>query len=145
MRRVFTGLGLESVMPYFSLQAGIALCDMDEVNGSTAVIPYSHVIPDSDWLIAGAKPRPGEAELSAEFRENREFFTAVQGLLVQTKVTKGSCIFFNRKLLHQGGANHSQSPRTALLLQVTVFESLRSITFVDVDTFFTTGHHAIRS
>ena len=30
---------------------------------------------------------------------------------------KGSCIFFNRKLLHQGGANHSEKPRTALLLQ----------------------------
>ena len=30
---------------------------------------------------------------------------------------KGSCIFFNRKLLHQGGANHSDKPRTALLLQ----------------------------
>ena len=119
MRKVFTGRGLETVMPYFSLQAGIALCDMDEVNGSTAVIPYSHVIRDSDWLIAGAKPRPGEAETSAEFRGNREFFTAVQELLVQTRVTKGSCIFFNRKLLHQGGANHSQTPRTALLLQVT--------------------------
>ena len=30
---------------------------------------------------------------------------------------KGSCIFFNRKLLHQGGANYSDQPRTALLLQ----------------------------
>ena len=30
---------------------------------------------------------------------------------------KGSCIFFNRKLLHQGGANHSEKPRTVLLLQ----------------------------
>ena len=64
-------------MPYFSLQAGIALCDMDEVNGSTAVIPYSHVIWDSDWLIAGAKPRPGEAKLSAKFRENRDFFNSL--------------------------------------------------------------------
>ena len=118
MRKVITGYGLESVMPYFSLQAGIALGDMDEVNGSTAVIPYSHVIRDSDWLIAGAKPRPGETELSEEFVGNREFFEAAQDYPVQTRVTRGSCIFFNRKLLHQGGANHSHSPRTALLLQV---------------------------
>ena len=57
LRRVFSGPGLEQMMPYFSLQAGIALCDMDSVNGSTAVIPYSHTIQHSDWLIAGAKPK----------------------------------------------------------------------------------------
>ena len=136
---MFTGYGLESVMPYFSLQAGIALCDMDEVNGSTAVIPYSHVIRDSDWLIAGAKPRPGEAELSAEWADNREFFQAAQAFLVQTRVTKGSCIFFNRKLLHQGGANHSQSPRTALLLQVCTFFITKR---VDLECK-KVGHHAI--
>ena len=45
------------------------------------------------------------------------FFDAVQPYLVQARVKKGSCIFFNRKLLHQGGANHSEKPRTALLLQ----------------------------
>ena len=36
---------------------------------------------------------------------------------MQAKVKKGSCILFNRKLLHQGGANHSDKPRTVLLLQ----------------------------
>ena len=30
---------------------------------------------------------------------------------------KGSVVLFNRKLLHQGGANYSDKPRTALLLQ----------------------------
>ena len=29
LRRVFTGYALHQIMPYFSLQAGIALCDMD--------------------------------------------------------------------------------------------------------------------
>ena len=53
MKKVFTGYGLEKIMPYFSLQAGIALCDMDSLNGSTGVIPYSHLISDSDSLIAG--------------------------------------------------------------------------------------------
>ena len=71
MVEVFTGSGLESVMPHFSLQAGIALGDMDEVNGSTAVIPYSHTIRDSDWLIAGARPGPGETGLSAQLAGNR--------------------------------------------------------------------------
>lgn len=103
-------------MPHFSLQAGIALCDMDNVNGSTAVIPYSHTIQHSDWLIAGAKPKPGE-DLGSEKSLNKQFFDAVQPYLVQSRVKKGSCIFFNRKLLHQGGANHSGGPRTALLLQ----------------------------
>ena len=45
------------------------------------------------------------------------FYEAVQPYLVQEKVRKGSCILFNRKLLHQGGANYSDRPRTALLLQ----------------------------
>ena len=88
------------------------------MNGSTAVIPYSHTLQNSDWLIAGGKPKPGE--LSTEVRErseNKIFFEAVQPYLVQARVKKGSCIFFNRKLLHQGGANHSDKPRTALLLQ----------------------------
>jgi len=118
LRKVFTGYALEKVMPYFSLQAGIALCDMDRNNGSTAVIPYSHAIQHSDWLIAGGKPKPGELITEVmERSENKIFFEAVQPYLVQARVKKGSCIFFNRKLLHQGGANHSEKPRTALLLQ----------------------------
>ena len=83
------------------------------------MIPYSHAIQHSDLLIAGAKPRPGELK-NTEVREktgNEIFFEAVQPFLVQARVKKGSCIFFNRKLLHQGGANHSEKPRTALLLQ----------------------------
>ena len=48
---------------------------------------------------------------------NKQLFEAVQPYLIQSRVKKGSCILFNRKLLHQGGANHSDKPRTALLLQ----------------------------
>ena len=29
VRRVFTGSALQHIMPFFSLQAGVALCDMD--------------------------------------------------------------------------------------------------------------------
>ena len=82
------------------------------------MIPYSHTIEHSDWLIAGGKPKPGELNTEVRERsENKIFFEAVQPFLVQARVKKGSCIFFNRKLLHQGGANHSDKPRTALLLQ----------------------------
>ena len=91
--------------------------DLPSKNGSTAVVPYSHTIEDSDWLIAGGKPKPGELHTDDANNENKQFFEAVQPLLVQEKVKKGSCIFFNRKLLHQGGANYSDKPRTALLLQ----------------------------
>ena len=86
-------------------------------NGSTAVIPFSHTIQQSDWLIAGGKPKPGETDSRDEDDENKRFYEAVQPYLVQERVKKGSCIFFNRKLLHQGGANYSDQPRTALLLQ----------------------------
>lgn len=117
MKKVFTGYGLEKIMPYFSLQAGIALCDMDSLNGSTGVIPYSHLISDSDSLIAGAKPKPGEKENDNTEGKSKNFYEAVQDYIVQTTVKKGSCIFFNRKLLHQGEKNYSEKPRAALLLQ----------------------------
>ena len=80
-------------------------------NGSTAVIPYSHTIQDSDWLIAGGKPKPGESLSELQNSDHGQFFAAVQPLLIQAKVSKGSCVLFNRKLLHQGGANNSDKPR----------------------------------
>ena len=114
MASVFTSRALETVMPYFSLQAGIALCDMDSHNGATATIPYrciisgslaaglqsnindcSHALRHSDWLIAGAKPKPGEP-LPAEQELNRSFFDSVQPLLVQAGVRRGGAIMFNR-------------------------------------------------
>jgi len=94
MASVFTSRALETVMPYFSLQAGIALCDMDSHNGATATIPYSHALRNSDWRIAGAKPKPGEP-LPAEQELNRSFFDSVQPLLVQAGVRKGGAIMFN--------------------------------------------------
>ena len=47
MASVFTSRALETVMPYFSLQAGIALCDMDSHNGATATIPYRCIVSGS--------------------------------------------------------------------------------------------------
>ena len=60
--------------------------------------------------------QPGE-DIGLEDSLNKQLFEAVQPYLIQSRVKKGSCILFNRKLLHQGGANHSDKPRTALLLQ----------------------------
>ena len=45
------------------------------------MIPYSHAIQHSDWLIAGAKPRPGELKENTEVgeeTENKMFFDAVE-------------------------------------------------------------------
>ena len=45
------------------------------------MIPYSHAIQHSDWLIAGAKPRPGELKENTEVgeeSENKIFFDAVE-------------------------------------------------------------------
>ena len=45
------------------------------------MIPYSHAIQHSDWLIAGAKPRPGELKENTEVgeeSENKMFFDAVE-------------------------------------------------------------------
>ena len=47
----------------------------------------------------------------------------IKDYIVQTTVKKGSCIFFNRKLLHQGEKNYSEKPRAALLLQVSAIIS----------------------
>ena len=37
LRRVFTSYALHKIMPYFSLQAGIALCDMDRLGPTVSV------------------------------------------------------------------------------------------------------------
>ena len=59
------------------------------------MIDCSHALRNSDWLIAGAKPKPGEP-LPAEQELNRSFFDSVQPLLVQAGVRKGGAIMFNR-------------------------------------------------
>ena len=59
------------------------------------MIDCSHALRHSDWLIAGAKPKPGEP-LPAEQELNRSFFDSVQPLLVQAGVRRGGAIMFNR-------------------------------------------------
>ena len=59
------------------------------------MIDCSHALRNSDWLIAGAKPKPGEP-LPAEQELNRRFFDSMQPLLVQAAVRKGGAIMFNR-------------------------------------------------
>ena len=46
LRRHFTRYQLEHVLPYFSVQSLVATDAMDSSNGSTEVIPGSHLLHD---------------------------------------------------------------------------------------------------
>ena len=134
LRDTFSPHSLATVFPYFSLQAGVWVSAMDSSNGATEVIPFSHQIPDSDWQVLAAKDvANGSMKLNEDDWADstsdwvlRSLLStdivgqnplAERGYIVQNRLEKGDVLLFNRKLLHRGGENRSDKPRTALLLQ----------------------------
>ena len=68
-------------------------------NGATEIIPGSHLWSDE------------------EVTERRKDKAALEALLVPMEIPAGACFVFPGKLLHRGGANHTDKPRLAFTNQ----------------------------
>ncbi len=75
---------------------------MDASNGSTEVVPASHVIPDLDVLLHE------QADVCKTVFEPR---------FVNVQLAQGDVLIFCRRLCHRGGANLSEKRRNALIIQ----------------------------
>ena len=100
LKRLITRYQLNHVLPYFSLQALTAVCDMDGSNGSTEVIPCSHKIHDIDIKL-----------------RNEEYRKEMEKYFINVTLKKGDVLIFNRRLCHRGGKNNSDKDRNALITQ----------------------------
>ena len=99
-KRLVTRYHTNSVLPYHSVQILVASDSMDIRNGSTEVVPGSHLIPDIDVHIQD----DGVKRLfEPQFRS--------------VTLDKGDILVFNRRLVHRGGYNASNSRRNSLILQ----------------------------
>ena len=100
LKRMITKHQLNNILPHFSLQALTAICDMDKNNGSTEIVPGSHLIDDIDIKLR-----------DENFRKNIEKY------FINVKLNKGDVLLFNRRLCHRGGYNKSDKDRNALITQ----------------------------
>ena len=100
MKSITTDYQLNHILPYYSLQVLIASDDMDESNGSTEVIPGSHLIKDLDIKL-----------------HDKEFYDSMEPKFVNTRLKKGDVFIFCRRLCHRGGENISSNRRNSLIIQ----------------------------
>lgn len=89
--------------PMISLSTIVAVDPFTSDNGATSVIPGSHLWDDA--RVAGQFALGGDTEETAQAALAREAVPAV--------MPAGSCLVFAGTLLHGGGANTSDGPRTA--------------------------------
>ena len=99
-KNLTTSYQLNNILPYYSVQVLIAICDMDINNGSTEVIPGSHLIQDVDLSL-----------------HDPEIYKYLEKYFINVKLKKGDFLIFNRRLCHRGGKNISLNPRNSLILQ----------------------------
>ena len=100
LKRYVTRNQINTVLPHHSIQILVATDDMDANNGSTQVVPGSHLIPDIDVHIQDEKVKQ-----------------AFEPLFQSVSLKKGDVLVFNRHLVHRGGYNASEKRRNALILQ----------------------------
>lgn len=91
---------INHVMPYYSVQALVATDCMDAKNGSTEVVPCSHLLPDMDIIVHRSDTR-----------------AALESHFINVRLEQGDVLVFNRRLCHRGGRNMSQFKRNALIIQ----------------------------
>lgn len=91
---------INSIMKFFSCQVIIASDAMDVKNGSTEVVPASHLLKDLDLNI-----------------HNKEFYNLIESKFHNVTLGQGDLLIFNRALLHRGGENTTENRRNALIMQ----------------------------
>eukprot|EP00933_Yihiella_yeosuensis_P028856 TRINITY_DN22646_c2_g1_i1.p1 TRINITY_DN22646_c2_g1~~TRINITY_DN22646_c2_g1_i1.p1 ORF type:complete len:367 (+),score=36.58 TRINITY_DN22646_c2_g1_i1:38-1138(+) len=123
--RADTSYLLETVFPFFSLQAAVAVDRIIPENGATELIPFSHQLQSSDLLVLN------DEAISNCFEKHVVSLVDACGATTDGEkrcmlsdgnpaLEPGDVLFFNRKVLHRGGANSTDKPRTALLLQAVM-------------------------
>ena len=100
LKEMFTPYQLNHILPYYSIQILIASDAMDQTNGSTEVVPYSHLIPDLDIKL-----------------HDPEFYQSMESRFINTKLNQGDIFVFNRRLCHRGGQNLSPDKRNSAIMQ----------------------------
>lgn len=100
MLHLTTGHQLNHILPYYSVQCLIASDAMDVRNGSTEVVPCSHLIPDVDALI-----------------HDKSVYEAFESRFMNVELQKGDFLIFNRRLIHRGGKNTTSFRRNSLIMQ----------------------------
>ena len=100
MLRLTTSYQLNRILPYYSVQCLIASDAMSVHNGSTEVVPCSHLIPEIDALI-----------------HDSAVYDAFESKFMNVSLEKGDFLIFNRRLVHRGGKNISDFRRNSLIMQ----------------------------
>lgn len=100
IHRYFTDYQINHVLPYFSVQTLIASDKMGKYNGSTEVVPGSHLIHNVDSLI-----------------HNDDFYQSMEAKFENVELNQGDVLIFNRRLVHRGGNNISDGRRNSLIMQ----------------------------
>lgn len=95
-----TDYQLNNIMPYYSVQCFIASDACDKKNGSTELIPGSHLIHNVDKKIL-----------------DDNFYNIVEDKFINAKLDKGDVLLFNRGLVHRGGHNKSKYNRNSCIIQ----------------------------
>jgi ectoine hydroxylase-related dioxygenase (phytanoyl-CoA dioxygenase family) len=98
--KYITEYQLNYVLTHFSIQCLIASDAMSKENGSTEVIPASHLIHNVDKKIL-----------------NKTFYDSVNNKFINVTLEQGDVLLFNRGLLHRGGHNLSDKNRNSLIIQ----------------------------
>ena len=100
LKKTTTEYQINHILPFFSFQLLIASDKMNEDNGSTEVVPCSHLIKNMDLII-----------------HDKEVYKIFEKYFVNVELEQGDMLIFNRRLCHRGGENKSSKRRNALIIQ----------------------------
>ena len=95
-----TSYQINQIMPYYSIQILIANDAMNVSNGSTEIIPCSHLLHNMDTII-----------------HKEDVYNLMEKYFINVSLDKGDVLIFNRRLCHRGGKNLSSQKRNALIIQ----------------------------
>eukprot|EP00404_Azadinium_spinosum_P062734 CAMPEP_0180698122 /NCGR_PEP_ID=MMETSP1038_2-20121128/3857_1 /TAXON_ID=632150 /ORGANISM="Azadinium spinosum, Strain 3D9" /LENGTH=369 /DNA_ID=CAMNT_0022729673 /DNA_START=26 /DNA_END=1130 /DNA_ORIENTATION=+ len=107
MKRLTTREQANHIMSRFSVQILIASDAMDVSNGSTEVVPCSHLLQD----------------LAAHIH-NPAIYAEFEHRFVNVTLEKGDILIFNRGLCHRGGWNKSAKRRNSLIAAMRVGQEI---------------------
>lgn len=95
--KYFTSYQLNNILSHYSVQTLIASDAMNGYNGSTEIVPASHLIKDIDREV--------------------HYMDFPDSLFINADLSQGDALFFNRRTVHRGGRNNSSLRRNSLILQ----------------------------
>ncbi|CAD7937292.1 unnamed protein product [Amoebophrya sp. A120] len=115
MQDLFSSHHLEKILPFFSLQVGIAVTAVTKENGGTQFVCGSHRGKGVDHQLAEYSNDSIDASKNSSSTKSPPFLE--EAVTTCPELEPGDCLFFNRKLAHRGGGNETAQDRTVVLLQ----------------------------